>query len=125
MGGTPLDRISIRDIKTSGRHGVSDEERREYQEFLVDIDIDTDATAAIESDDVSKTVDYSEVVEEASRMVAEESFNLVETLASGIANRILEMEHVERVEVTVRKTGAPLVADVSSVGVTIVRGKGL
>ncbi|MDD5748753.1 MAG: dihydroneopterin aldolase, partial [Actinomycetota bacterium] len=91
----------------------------------VDIDIDTDATAAIESDDVSKTVDYSEVVEEASRMVAEESFNLVETLASGIANRILEMEHVERVEVTVRKTGAPLVADVSSVGVTIVRGKGL
>ncbi|MDD5748219.1 MAG: dihydroneopterin aldolase, partial [Actinomycetota bacterium] len=91
MGGTPLDRISIRDIKTSGRHGVSDEERREYQEFLVDIDIDTDATAAIESDDVSKTVDYSEVVEEASRMVAEESFNLIETLASGIANRILEM----------------------------------
>ena len=53
-----LDRIELRGLKVRGTHGVFEHEKRDGQDFLVDLVLWTDFTAAAASDDLADTVDY-------------------------------------------------------------------
>ena len=52
------DRIELTGLRVRGHHGVFEHERRDGQDFLVDLVVWTDFTAAAESDDLDDTVDY-------------------------------------------------------------------
>ena len=54
----PTDRIAIRGLAARGRHGVFDHERRDGQEFGVDLVLWVSTRAAAASDDLADTVDY-------------------------------------------------------------------
>lgn len=119
-----MDTIIIRDLKVFAHHGVTPEERAAGQDFLIDVDIEVDAKEAAERDDLSLTVDYAKAVESAERIATGESFDLIETLASRIADHFLSLDGVARVAVTVKKPHAPLPAPVGWVGVSVSRGRG-
>jgi len=123
MPGLPLDRISIRNIRVFAKHGVRIEEKEREQEFLIDLDIDIDAEEAIRSDDLTKTVDYSFIAEKTSKIVKETSYNLLETLASKIAESLMEIEPIQRIKVQVKKTSPWMPVEVGYVGVTVTRGR--
>jgi dihydroneopterin aldolase len=92
------------------RHGVHEEEHRLGGRFEVDAELVFDGADAVEKDDLSKTVDYSQVYKIISKvMTADEPAALIETLAARTAARLMEeLAIVEKVTVRVRKRVAPL-----------------
>ncbi len=98
------DRVLLKGMIFYGHHGALPAERELGQRFVVDIELDCDLRPAGLSDDLAKTVDYSEVHRQAREVVEGDPVNLIETVAERIAASILERQHsVAAVRVRVTK----------------------
>jgi dihydroneopterin aldolase len=115
------DRIALTGLRVRGHHGVLSEERRDGQDFVVDVVLHLDLRDAARTDDVARTVDYGELADELVSVVAGEPVDLLETLAARLADVCLAHSLVERVEVTVHKPQAPVPVPFDDVSVTVVR----
>ncbi|EPD31115.1 2-amino-4-hydroxy-6-hydroxymethyldihydropteridine diphosphokinase [Gleimia europaea ACS-120-V-Col10b] len=120
-GKSDLDVVKILGLTTIGRHGVYAFERREGQKFTVDVIMYLDTRRAARGDDLTQTVDYSEIASEVSAVLAGPPVSLIETLAQRIAQVVLMYEVVQIVEVVVHKPDAPIGLEFSDVSVTISR----
>ncbi|MCR2813911.1 dihydroneopterin aldolase [Microbacterium sp. zg.Y1090] len=118
-----LDEIAVTGIRAFGRHGVYPEERRDGQEFVADVVLFLSLAAAARSDDVADTVHYGELAEEIAAILAGDPVDLLETLASRIADTVLARDLVQRVRVTVHKPAAPIPVPFGDVSVTVTRGR--
>ena len=58
---TPVDRIVLRGLRVRGHHGVFDHEKRDGQDFLVDLVVTMDLAPAAASDDLVDTLHYGEL----------------------------------------------------------------
>lgn len=116
-----MDHIRVTGIRAWGHHGVLPHERDLGQEFVVDLEVGADLSAAGRSDDLADTVDYGGLSEEVARVVSGHPLQLIETLAQRIADVVLGHSLVEQVTVTVRKPSAPLPVSADEVSVTLTR----
>lgn len=124
--GYPLvttDTITLRGIRARGFHGVFAEERREGQTFVVDVTLAVDLGPAAAADDLSLTVDYGRVAAAIVDEITGQPCDLIETLATRIAGRLLAHGRVHTVEVTVHKPDAPVGVPFDDVTVTVRRGR--
>lgn len=115
------DRIALRGLIVRGYHGVFESERTDGQDFVVDVVLDVDTSAAAQSDDLADTVDYGALASSISAIVSGSPVNLLEALAERIARVCLDDARVASVEVSVHKPQAPIVLTFDDVVVTIVR----
>ena len=115
------DRIRLTGLRVRGFHGVLPEERRDGQDFVVDVALSLDLRPAAASDDVGDTVHYGELAERLAAVVAGEPVDLLETLAERLAAVCLADRRVTRAEVTVHKPQAPIPLAFGDVSVTVVR----
>lgn len=115
------DEIKLTGIRATGFHGVYAHERREGQEFVVDIALGLSLARAAETDDVVDTVHYGELAEQIVAIVEGEPVDLIETLAQRVADAVLSRPLVEHVVVTVHKPDAPITVPFADVSVTIAR----
>lgn len=115
------DRITLTGVRARGHHGVLDHEKRDGQDFVVDVVLDLDLADAAATDDLTRTVSYAEVAADVVARVEGPSLDLIETLAGQIAQDALARDLVERVEVTVHKPQAPVGVPFGDVAVTVVR----
>lgn len=99
-----MQRLRLGGIRTKGRHGAREGERDAAQPFVVDLEVDVEARA----DDLATTADYRELVELVRRLVAEESFAVIETLAERIAESVAALDGVVACRAVVHK---PLAAE--------------
>ena len=113
-----MDKISITGITGFGYHGVLEHERRDGQNFLVDLEVVTNFDSAISSDDVRDTVNYAELAEIAHAAITGEPVNLIEKLANQIASDCLDVAGVTAVTVTVHKPQAPIAVPFGNVSVS-------
>lgn len=106
------DVIEVLGIRATGFHGVFEHEKRDGQEFVVDVSLELDLRPAGESDDLAETVNYGEVAQLVVRRIEGEPFDLIERLATVIAEDVLATEsgrlRLETVTVTVHKPSAPV-----------------
>lgn len=100
--------IAIYGIKVFGFHGVFEHEKANGQEFIIDVEIVTDISRAVKSDNVVDTIDYGMVTHEISEIVSKTRFDLIETLAFRVASDLLENPLVSEVCITVHKPHAPI-----------------
>jgi 7,8-dihydroneopterin aldolase/epimerase/oxygenase len=117
------DRIELRGLRVRGRHGVFDHERRDGQDFVVDITAWLDLSAAAASDDLADTLHYGEFAERAAAIVAGEPHDLIESVAGRIADDVLTDERVQAVEVTLHKPQAPIPLEFADVAVVVSRSR--
>lgn len=115
------DTITIAGLRVRGHHGVYDFERRDGQDFVVDVVLDLDLSPAAASDDVADTVHYGELAEALAKVIAGEPVNLLETLAQRLADVCLADSRLTAVTITVHKPQAPVSVPVSDLAVTIRR----
>jgi dihydroneopterin aldolase len=115
------DRIELRGLRVLGRHGALEGEQDNAQPFEIDLEVEADLGEAAHDDELSKTVDYSLVVEKAMEIVHQRQYRLLEALAEAIAAGILEIAAVQAITVTVRKLRPPVAADMASAGVRLRR----
>lgn len=114
-----MDRILIRDVLARGILGLNEDERRERQDIVVNLDLWVDTRAAAASDDLQHSVNYRTVCKRVIAHVEGSAYLLVERLASEIARLVLTEFPVARVRVRVEKPGALRFA--RSVGIEIER----
>jgi len=98
------DRILLEGLIFFGRHGTLAAERELGQRFVVDLELRCDLRAAGATDDLTKTVDYSDVYRLARDIVEGPPVGLTETVAERVAGAILgRYPRVEAVRVKVTK----------------------
>jgi 7,8-dihydroneopterin aldolase/epimerase/oxygenase len=117
------DRIELRGLRIRGHHGVFEHERLDGQEFIVDAVLSVDVSRAAAADDLADTVDYGSLAHRIAAIVEGEPMNLIETLASRIADVCLDDTRVESVEVRVHKPSAPIPLQFDDVVVVVNRGR--
>lgn len=117
----PRDRISLLGVRAFGHHGVLAQEKREGQEFVVDVVLHLDLAPAGTSDDLARTVNYAEVGADVVARIEGPSLDLIESLAEQIAGDALARPGVHTVEVTVHKPSAPVGVPFGDVTVAVER----
>ena len=116
------DRVVLAGLEFLARHGVNDREKVEPQRFEVDLELGFDMRPAALADDLAKTVDYRGVYDTTRRVVEENTFDLIETLAEAIAREVLDGNAaVDEVTVRIRKPDVELGGPLAYAGVEIRR----
>mgnify|MGYP003462381133 FL=1 len=117
------DRIELRGLTVRGNHGVFDHERRDGQDFVVDITVWIDLAAAAASDDLNDPFDYGVLAKRAADIVAGPARDLIETVAAEIAQDVMTDARVHAVEVVLHKPHAPIPLTFSDVAVVARRSR--
>ena len=117
------DLITLTGLRVRGHHGVFDFERREGQDFVVDVALELDTRPAAETDDLTRTVHYGELASALAEVIAGDPVDLLETLAARLADVCLADPRVDAATVTVHKPQAPIPLTFADVAVTIRRDR--
>ena len=118
---SPLDRITLTGLVARGRHGVFEHERRDGQDFVVDVVLELDLRGAAATDDLTRTVHYGELARALADDVRGEPVDLLETLAERLLRICLANPRVEAAEVVVHKPQAPIEETFGDVAVAVRR----
>jgi 7,8-dihydroneopterin aldolase/epimerase/oxygenase len=102
------DCILLEGLTFYGYHGVKEAEAELGQPFLVDLTLWLPLRAAGTSDDLSRTVDYSDVYRTAQAVVEGERCRLLEAVAERLAAAVLARYPVQAVRVRLNKPHAPV-----------------
>jgi dihydroneopterin aldolase len=113
------DTVSVRDLRVSAVIGVHDWEREIEQTLVFGVDMAADAAKAASRDDIAAALDYSAVAQTIRSVVTAGKFQLIETAAERVAERLREEYRLGWVRVEVVK---PLPGEGYSAAITIERG---
>eukprot|EP01027_Heterolobosea_sp_BB2_P017572 GEZU01024885.1.p1 GENE.GEZU01024885.1~~GEZU01024885.1.p1 ORF type:complete len:106 (+),score=21.81 GEZU01024885.1:209-526(+) len=97
------DVLRIGRIREYGYTGVLPEEKSLGQMYEVDVEAYLDIRRAAETDDLQYTFDYSKTVPQIKNLIRTSKVDLIETLATNIANLVLEHPLVYKVKVSYNK----------------------
>ncbi|MDY6808200.1 dihydroneopterin aldolase [Gordonia sp. HNM0687] len=117
------DRIELRGLVVRGNHGVFEHERRDGQDFILDVTLWLDLAAAAASDDLADTVDYGALAQRAHDIVAGPPRNLIEAVGGEVAEALMDDERIAACEVTVHKPSAPIPLRFADVAVVTRRSR--
>lgn len=115
------DTITLTGLRVFGYHGVFDHERREGQEFVIDVQLRLDLSLPAASDDVVDTIHYGVLAERIAEAVERDPVNLIEKLAARLVAVALQGERVREATVTVHKPNAPIARSFDDVSVSLTR----
>jgi 7,8-dihydroneopterin aldolase/epimerase/oxygenase len=108
-----MDKIIIHDVEVRMRVGTVEAERNWPQRLLATIELEHDMTQAMQTDDLHFAIDYEKVVNRLREWGANKQWNLLESMASDIADMILEEFAPFSVSVLLKKFELPMTAAVS------------
>jgi len=118
------DQIVLTGIHGFGYHGLFEQERKDGQDFFVDLTLAVDLKPASQSDAISDTVNYAEITDLVVDEITSNPVNLIEKLAARIAERVLNQHlKVKSVTVTVHKPQAPVAAQLKDIAVVVTRAR--
>ncbi|OGS96161.1 MAG: dihydroneopterin aldolase [Gallionellales bacterium RIFCSPLOWO2_02_FULL_57_47] len=101
-----MDRIRISDLLVRCILGITDDERREKQDVVINLTLYTDLHKAGKSDRIEDTVDYRALKKRVLAMVEGSRYLLLEALAEAVAELCLDQHGVRQVDVCVEKPHA-------------------
>ena len=112
-----MDKILIKDLKLFAYHGVNPEEKRDGQNFILDITLYSDLSKPCLTDNVNDTV-----IKTVRAVFTEKSFDLIEKAAQTVSDAILDSyPAIVKVKILLKKPEAPVKADFGFVAVEIER----
>jgi dihydroneopterin aldolase len=118
------DQIVLTGIHGFGYHGLFEHERKDGQDFFVDLTLSVDLTAAAQSDAIEDTVNYAEITDLVVEEITSNPVNLIEKLAARIGERVLNQHiKVQSITVTVHKPQAPVAAQLKDIAVVVTRSR--
>ncbi|MFT4187712.1 MAG: dihydroneopterin aldolase [Aeromicrobium sp.] len=118
-----LDRIELTGLRDVGYHGVFEHERRDGQEFSVDVVLGLDLEKAGRGDDLTDTVDYGRLADGVHAILVGPPTDLIESVALRMVDLCLTDARVQWASVTVHKPHAPITPTFTDVAVTIERSR--
>lgn len=112
--------IELRGLRVVAVHGALEEEKSRAQPFELDIDV-TLGPGAGRGDAIENTVDYGQMASLAVEVVTRQTRNLLESVASDVADVLLEQDSVVSATVVVRKLRPPVPLDLASAAVRVTK----
>ncbi|MCD8202063.1 MAG: dihydroneopterin aldolase [Prevotella sp.] len=111
--------ISVNGMHFRAYHGVAPQERIIGSDFVVNVRAKYNVTKAMESDDVSDTINYARIYEIIDKKMQEPSC-LLENLAGRIGKGIFgEMPEIETLDITIEKKNPPMGGEIGCASVEI------
>lgn len=111
--------IELKDIKFLAFHGVSQQERKVGNTFVVNLLLSAPLEKAVQSDDLNQTINYAAVYEVVKKEMKTPS-SLIEHAAGRILNALKkEFPSLTAVELKLSKINPPIEGDVESASVII------
>lgn len=111
-------KIFIKNLKLFGYHGVNPEEKIKGQYFIFNVEINILRDSFKGNDDLSQTVNYSEVVKLIKEINSAHKFDLIETLAEEISFKISGLSLlIKKIKTRIEKINPPIDEKLDSVGV--------
>jgi dihydroneopterin aldolase len=117
------DVILLEGIQVPAALGVTAAERRMRRPVTLDIEVETDLSAAGRSDRIGQTVHYKRIFEVVEDVAGNHEHKLVEALGARIVAAVLGKFDVDAVTVTVRKP-KPIAGVLDYAGIRIRRERG-
>lgn len=114
------DRIFLEEGRVRARIGVTEAERSEPQQLIIDLSW-TPGIGDVDQDDLSEVIDYAAVWESVVDILEAQEFKLIEALAEEIAATLLSRFPMPDISIRIRKPAALAHLDVSAAGVEIHR----
>lgn len=116
------DTIYLHNIKTSSIIGILPHEQLQAQTLIISLDLETDFTQAIESDDIHAAINYAEVAELVCQFAENNSFGLLETFAGTLLEELFaHFPLAQAITITLQKPGA--IAATREVGLKMHRSR--
>jgi dihydroneopterin aldolase len=112
-------KVELTGLLLHGFHGALDWERERGQNFLFDIELEVGEAGR--SDKLEDAVDYRDVAACVKEVSAGHAYNLLEALASAVADELVARFPVESVSVRVRKPDVVLDPPVTFAAVRVAR----
>ena len=116
-----MDKIRILNLKIPGRHGVYDFEKDKDHLFELDVEMHKPLFEAGKSDILKDTVNYDDVVALITTVFRSRDYHLLEAVGESICSKLLSEYPIEKVIVKIRKPHAPILANLDTVEVELVR----
>ncbi len=116
-----MDTVRIRGLKVEGIVGVHDWERKVPRPVVIDLELAADIVRAARHDALKDALDYAAVAQLVTEFVSTSDFQLIETLAERLAEKVQKNFGVAWLKLEVHKPGA--IAGAQDVSVVIERGK--
>jgi len=113
--------IEVRGLEVFAHHGVFEHERRNGQNFLVDLTLEPLSDQAGATDRLEDAVDYGAVCDRVVELVKGGPYDLIERLATVVADDLLERFPLAFVRVAVHKPQAPVAHPFHDLSVTVER----
>ncbi len=111
-------RITLSNMVFYGYHGDLPEETTLGQRFVIDLVLTLDIAEAAATDDLNKTVDYTQVYSICRETVEKDRFKLIEALANHVIDRVLvACPIVDKVEIIIKKPSVPIAGILDHVAV--------
>jgi len=111
-------RITLSTMVFYGYHGDLPEENTLGQRFVIDLVLTLDIAEAAATDNLHKTVDYTQVYGICRETVEKDRFKLIEALANHVIDRVLAAcPIVDKVEITIKKPSVPIAGILDHVAV--------
>ena len=111
--------VFLRGVRFYAFHGVMPQERKVGGEFLVDLRVGYPIEAAMQSDDVTNTLNYAELYQLVKREMDIPS-QLLEHVAGRITRQISEQfPQVSSIDLKITKVNPPMGADCDGAGVEV------
>ena len=107
--------VELHGLEVFGHHGAYEEEQRDGQPFWFDIRLDVGERGA--DDDLARAVDYTLVAAAVREVSDAHRYDLLEALATAVADAIAERFAPAHLSVRVRKRPADLPVEYSAVTV--------
>ena len=115
-----IGKITLKGLRYQIKIGVTEEERKQPQPVLINLQLYLDITKAVATEDIEETVNYSAVQKTIKAFLENREYVLVEKLSTDLVNLLLSgFEKLKAVKCTAWKPGA--LKDAENVGVTVVR----
>ena len=108
--------IELKGLEVFGHHGAYEDEQRDGQLFLFDVQLDVGERGA--DDDLATAIDYTLVAARIRALSDERRFDLIEALATHVANVLYGEFAPKRLRLRVRKRPAGLGVEHSAATVT-------
>ena len=116
-----MDKLILKGIRFHGHHGVPEAERQVGGHYEVDATLRCVLVNPGNTDALTDTINYAEVVACIVEIGTQQSFQLIEALAEKIASVILEQFAVDAVHLTVKKLHPPIEQPIDYFAVEIFR----
>lgn len=108
-GDSTIAHLSIRNLRFHAFHGVASEERKLGGKYAIDLEIWYDASAAVQTDQLSDAINYEEVIETLYRSLNEHKFYLIEKVADYLLEKVMSRFHqIQKAQIRVRKLFPPV-----------------